>query len=83
MDKKELYLFSLEIKQLISKKHLDEAEKLLSQAKLVKEELVFVEECLNSYSYDHLTDSFSIAHGDNSEFLKLVAIVMTTVKNKK
>lgn len=82
MDKKQLYLLSLEIKQSINKKHILEAEKMLSQAKFGQEEFDFVEECLHSYSYDYSTDSFSIAHGDNSEFLKLVAVVIATVKNK-
>lgn len=83
MNKKQLYLFSLEIKQLINEKQLVEAEKVLGNTQLEQEEFDFVEECLRSYGYDHSTDTFSIAHGDNSEFLKLVAIVMVTVKNKK
>lgn len=83
MDKKHLYLLTLEIKQSLNKNLIDEAKKILSQAKLEQEEFDFVEKCLYSFDYDYVTDSFSIAHSDNSEFLKLVAIVMATIKNEK
>lgn len=83
MDKKQLYILSLKIKQLLNKKQLIEAEKVLGNAKLGQEEFDFIEECLHSYSYDYSTDSFSIAHGDNSEFFQLIAVVIATAKNKK
>lgn len=83
MDKNQLYILSLKIKHLLNKKQLIEAEQMLGSAKLGQEEIDFVEECLHSYGYDYSTDSFSIAHGDNSEFFKLVAVVIATAKNKK
>jgi len=83
MDKLQLYLFSLKIKEQINSLCVSKAEKMLLQAELSQEEIDFVNQCLLSYSYDPITDSFSITHSDNSEFLKLVASVITNTQNKR
>lgn len=83
MDKKQLYSLSLEIRRLLNKKLVDEAKVLISQVKLNQNEFDFVKMCLCSYDYDYRSDSFSIAHGDNLEFLKLVEVIMKSIEDKK
>ena len=81
MDKKQLYSFSLKIRDLLNQQNTAEAERLLQQAELSKEEINFVEMCLRSQGYDPATGSFIHCESDNSEFLKLVNTVIS--KNTK
>lgn len=83
MNKKQLYSFSLEIKELINKQNITEAEKRLQQAVFSQEEFDFVEMCLRSEGYDPATDSFILCESDNSAFLKLVNVVISKASKKK
>lgn len=83
MDKKQLYSFSLEIRNLLNKQNTTEAERILQQEELSQEEIDFVEECLHSQGYDPTTDSFILCESDNSAFLKLVNIVISKTTKKK
>lgn len=83
MNKKNLYLFSLEIKKLINSKEIVDAEKMLLQAKLSQEEIEFIEKCLCTNGYDPKSDKFLLCESDNSAFLKLVSAVMNKVSKKE
>ena len=83
MDKKQLYSFSLEIRDLLNKQNITEAERILQQAELSQKEIDFVEMCLHSQGYDPATDSFILCESDNSAFLKLVNIVISKTTKKK
>ncbi|MCM1118504.1 MAG: hypothetical protein NC543_04000 [bacterium] len=83
MNKKKLYIFSIEIKKLIGNSHLSDAINKINQAKLSQEELDFLFMCLHSEGYDVETDSFYICESDNSAFLSLVNLVQSKVSSKK
>ena len=77
MDKKQLYSFSLQIRDLLNKQNITEAERMLLQAELSQEETDFVEMCLQCQGYDPATDRFVLCESDNSAFLKLVNVVIS------
>lgn len=83
MDKNKIFLLSLEIKELIKKKDTLEATKKLQATDLTEEEFAFFEQCMHSDWYDADKDKFHMNFSDNSEFLKLVKLIMSNVKSKK
>lgn len=83
MDKNKIFRFSLEIKELLKKQDTSEATRKIQKANLTQEELEFLEKCLRSDGYDAATDRFQHNFSDNSEFLKLVALVTANAKAKK
>lgn len=83
MNKKELYIFSNEIKRLIGNNHLPDAINKINQKNLSHEELDFLFMCLRSNGYDVKSGKFFICDSDNSAFLKLVDLVQSRVSLKK
>lgn len=83
MDKNRIFRFSLEIKELLKKQDTSEATRKIQQANLTLEEFEFLEKCLRSDGYNAATDKFQYNFTDNSEFLKLVALVTASAKAKK
>lgn len=83
MNKKQLYSFSLEIRELLNKQNIAEATRVLQQAELSQAEMDFVKMCLHSQGYDPATDSFILCESDNSAFLKLVNVVISKTTTKK
>jgi hypothetical protein len=83
MDKKKIYLFSLELKKLINENKLSEVEIKITQSNLSKEEMDFLFMCLEANGYDPETDRFLLYESDNSEFLKLVSLVQSNISNNK
>lgn len=83
MDKRKLYSFSLELRQLLNEGKIEETEKKLKQAALEQNELDFIFMCLHSNGYDPTTDSFVLFESDNSAFLSLVNLVQVKLSSKK
>ena len=83
MSKERLYIFSIELKELIGNYQLSEAISKIKQSNLSEDELDFLFMCLNSESYDAETDTFAICESDNSAFLSLVKMVQSKVSSKK
>lgn len=83
MDKKLLYLFSLEIRELLNKQNTSEAERKIQQSNFSQEELDFIFKCLEFDGYDPKTDRFFLFESDNSAFLKLVNVVKSKTLTKK
>lgn len=83
MDKNQIFRFSLEIKELLKKQNTAEAINKIGQANLAQDEFEFLEKRLRSDGYNAATDKFQYNFSDNSEFLKLVALVTASAKNKK
>lgn len=83
LDKRRLYIFSLELKKLINKGKLSEAKEKIKESNLSKEEIGFLFMCLNADGYDPETDRFLAYESDNSAFLNLVRVVKSTLQDDK
>lgn len=83
MDKNQMFRFSLEIKELLKKQDSLGATKKIQLANLTQDELEFLEKCLRSDGYNAATDKFQYNFTDNSEFIKLVALVIASAKANK
>lgn len=83
MDKNNLNLFSLSIRELLNNRNINEAILKIEQSNLSEEELNFIFECLRSSGYDHKTDSFFLSHSNNSAFFSLVDLVQIRIITNK
>lgn len=83
MNKKTLYIFSIELRKLLEKQHLSEAIDKITQENLSQDELDFLFMCLHSDGYDLESDRFILCESDNSAFLNLVNLVQSKVSTKE
>jgi len=82
MNKLELNTLSLEIRALLNKRDIINADQKLRQANLSAEAKAFVFKCLSTDGYNPQTGRFKFCESDNSEFLKLVAALQNKSSSK-